>query len=537
MFNFKGLFGKPKAPSWESLSDSQRRLVASKLSKSINALAGARYKVVSGSDEDQREKGVVETKNEDHILTAHSRAKLLNLTRNCLRNNPTFNTIIKQFDLHGVGTMGGKAVITFEDKEFAKAVREQFAKWTRSAEFFDSLNFNTLLKLMLKTQLIGGDFVVVFDDGLVMDSGKILLYEPDEIGDTTEIELARHYGVGSYQSQGRVYTRFSQFQGVVVSRSQRGKETFDPDQSYFLKKDPNGDSLDDLWLMPRNVFRVAQGRGITQAASSLAPIIDLESYIGFELAAAKKNAQTLATVTEQAPQEQVSLPSPFPDDADFSQMTDEQIEEAVKLQNEQAQQPTMTLDRIKSAGVIYQVIPANYQLALLDTKHPNMNSIEWTRWLASYSAAPYGLTNCYATLKVDSSYSGYRGEQLMAQPAFEEVQKGLEQICDWVLYRWSKWAVKKGIIEDKFENGWLRKVSWNWPQLKDVDELKQQNAMTLKLKNGTGSYREYFGSDWQEQLLQVGEEIEFCKKNGIPHPALQTVNGSVITLEKETEQT
>jgi hypothetical protein len=51
--------------------------------------------------------------------------------------------------------------------------------------------------LILKTEIIGGDLVLVFDDGLIADSGKILLYEPDEIGNTTEEALRRIYGKGA----------------------------------------------------------------------------------------------------------------------------------------------------------------------------------------------------------------------------------------------------------------------------------------------------------------------------------------------------
>lgn len=65
---------------------------------------------------------------------------------------------------------------------------------------------------------------------------------------------------------------------------------FDPAKSYFLARDPNTPVLDSLWMMPKNVFRVSQGRGIPQLASSLASTIDLEDLCSFELAAAKKNA-------------------------------------------------------------------------------------------------------------------------------------------------------------------------------------------------------------------------------------------------------
>lgn len=512
------------------MSELEKKRVTSKLVSTIRAMSGARYKIVSGTDELQREQGQRETKGEDEILNNQKRGKLLDLARNAVRNNSTFNTILKQFDLQAVGTEGGKAVITFEDRDYAKEVREAFARWTRSADFFDGLNLNTLLKLILKTEIIGGDLVLLFDDNLVTDSGKILVYEPDEIGNTTEEALRKHYGAKAFQRLGRVYTPYSQFQGVIVSRSERGAEVFDPGKSYFLKRDPNGSVMDDLWMMPRNVFRVAQGRGVSPTTSSLSTIIDLQEYVGFEIAAAKKNAQTLAQVIQSA--QEMEPPSAFDTDVDFSGMTDEEIEKVVSEERE-AQTPTVTLDKINAAGCVYQVLPEGYRLELIDTKHPNVNSIEFVRWLAASSAAPFGLTNVYATLKCDTSYTAFRGEQLIAQPAFEEAQHFLEQVCDWILYRWSKWAIRKGIIEDKFDGDWLRRVSWNWPTMKDVDVVKEQNAIALKLKNQTGSYAEIYGADWREKLEQIADEIRFCKEHGLIHPSTQTSSGAYIPQDEQ----
>ena len=179
-------------------------------------------------------------------------------------------------------------------------------------------------------------------------------------------------------------------------------------------------------------------------------------------------------------------------------MTDDQIEEAVKME-QTAQEQTITLDKMRSAGVIYQVLPENFRLELLDTKHPNQSMPEFIRFLAGRSAAPFGLTEQYATLK--STGGDFKAEQLMTQPVFEECQKFLEQICDWVIYRWSIWASKKHIIDTSLlEDGWLKDVSWSWNKMNELDEQSYQNATQMKLKNMTGSYREYWGSDWKEKL-------------------------------------
>ncbi len=100
-----------------------------------------------------------------------------------------------------------------------------------------------------------------------------------------------------------------------------------------------------------------------------------------------------------------------------------------------------------------------------------------------------------------STGGDFKAEQLMTQPVFEECQKFLEQICDWVIYRWSIWASKKHIIDTSLlEDGWLKDVSWSWNKMNELDEQSYQNATQMKLKNMTGSYREYWGSDWKEKL-------------------------------------
>lgn len=160
--------------------------------KIVKALQGGpRYKLVSGTDEWQRERGMIEHRDEDEILNVYGRGKMLDLARNATRNSSTFNAILKQFDLNAIGTKGGKAIFNFDN---SNEIKEQFAKWTRDADFFDGLSFNTVLKLILKTYILGGDMVLMFDDGLIEDSGKLVIYEPDEIRNTTDSALIQHYG-------------------------------------------------------------------------------------------------------------------------------------------------------------------------------------------------------------------------------------------------------------------------------------------------------------------------------------------------------
>lgn len=517
-------FGKKnKAPEWNDLSNRQKMMVAHKIAKGVKAQwYGPRYKIVQGSEILQHERGMVEFRDEDQILDAYARGKMLDLARNATRNSSTFNAILKQFDLNVVGTSGGKIITNFERSD---DIRREFAKWTRNADFFDGLNFNTILKLIMKTYVLGGDMVLMFDDGLIEDSGKIVIYEPDEIGNTTDEAVASHYGPYARQSLGRIYNSNGRFIGAVVSRSQRGETIFDPAKSYFLRRDPDASQFDSFWLMPRNVFRVAQGRGVSPMASSLGTILDLEDLCGYELAAAKKNAQTLAQVLQEssASNEDAEEPSTFDENTDFSTMTDDEIEAAVKEQND-SQVQTMTLDRVNAAGCIYQVMPENYKMELLDTKHPNQNMPEFVKWLAGRSSAPFGLSQQFATLQSDGA--AFRAEQLMTWPAFYECQKFLENICDWCFWRWSLWASKRGYINPiSFDD--MQGVDWAWPKMDEIDENTHQDAVAKKLSNLTGSYHDILGPDWKEKMQTIKDELQYCRENGLPHPALQMISGGM----------
>ena len=519
-------FGKnKKAPEWKDLTSKQKMLITSKIAKGIKAQwFGPRYKIVEGTDVLQHERGMTEFRDEDEILDAYARGQMLDLARNVTRNSSTFNGILKQFDLNAIGTKGGKAIFDFTN---AEGIKQQFAKWTRDADFFDGLSFNTLLKLILKTYILGGDMVLMFDDGLIEDSGKLVIYEPDEIGNTTDEAIKQHFGKFAHQSLGRVYNGNGRFIGAVVSRSQRGATVFDPKQSYFLKRDPDASMFDSFWMMPRNVFRIAQGRGVTPLAASLATILDLEDLCGYELAAAKKNSQTLAQVLQSSSisNEEVAPPSVFDDNTDFDNMTDEQIEELSKEEaGEQTQ--TMTLERVNAAGCIYQVMPENYKMELLDTKHPNQSMPSFINWLATKSAAPFGLSEQFATFMPRGA--DFRANQLFSERTFEEAQKFLEQICDWTLYRWSLWANKRGLI-NRQPDTFISDVAWSWPKMDELDELQHQNAVEKKIKNMVGSYKEELGPDWKEKLMTIKDEIDWFKQNGLAHPSFEMKSGGERT--------
>ena len=73
----------------------------------------------------------------------------------------------------------------------------------------------------------------------------------------------------------------------------------------------------------------------------------------------------------------------------------------------------------------------------------------------------------------------------------------------------------------------------------ELDELQHQNAVEKQLRNMTGSYREILGPDWKEKLEIIRDEIDWCKKNQLPHPSFNQISGGertgVDTMSDGTE--
>ena len=98
------------------------------------------------------------------------------------------------------------------------------------------------------------------------------------------------------------------------------------------------------------------------------------------------------------------------------------------------------------------------------------------------------------------------------------------------------WADRKGIInKSALGEDFLENISWSWPDPAELDEYSHQMAITLKLQNMTGSYREFYGNDWREKLNQIKDEIQWFKENGLPHPANKLISGGESkAIEVET---
>lgn len=533
-----------RAPAWGDLSDAKRREITGKMLRAyvrVGRFAAGRYNIVSHKYTQLREQPGIETTGEDGILTATLRNQFIDLARNGVRNNETLNGILNQFEANVVGVEGGKASFDFGDgyEAVEDELRARFAAWAQSAEFFDGLNFNELLRITLKTLLLGGQVALLFDDGVTgADSGRILGYEPDCIANIREDVFAKLFP-GYSQHNGRIKDYNRQWCGVIVSHAERGKSEFtDPRDCYFLTRDPNRPVKESGWNLVSLRYRLNQGGGKSPLTAPLGSLIDVQMLQGFEVESAKKNAQTIAQLyqTNAAPDQiDPSLANPAANaDTIFDEDTPmEDVEKAV-ADATAFEEPTVSLDEISSAGCIYSVMPENSKLELLDTKHPNPNMNEFIRLVACRGGWAIGASGMYVTGTVSASFSASRMEQLLTWPTFDAWQAFIErEICDWAFARWADWAEARGDLDGlDLPIGWRELVTWSWPRMREVNAVDEQNAINMGLKNGTKTYSEILGPNWRRKLAQRARERQYMAKLGLPDPANETVSGQIVDTGK-----
>lgn len=531
---------------FKQLSIAQKRTFAKNLRVAFSA---AGYDIVSGPDQMLRRRGTIEFGGEDRALPFYNRLRMLNMARQGVRNGDSMRALMRQMELNVVGTVGGKATFAFgeKDAQAAKDIRRAFAAWARHCEFSDGLSLSKLLQLVVDTKFVGGDMVLLFDDGLIEDSGKILAFEPDEIADVPKAWFAEKFPADFTQRQGRIYNQNGRFVGVTVSHKYRGQPTFkrDPNGVFFLTVDPDAEIQD--WVMLREVWRFNQGRGVSPIAAPLDSLLDLESVTKFEVQAAMKNSQTLGQIVYTGQKKAEANPDEVSGelDADLaaqaaavangdgSGLTAEEQQAAAEQEagGDADFDDDFELEHIEGSGAIFDQMPDDYKMELLDTKRPNPNVEGFVKWLSGRSGAAIGLAKCYANMEATASYTAFRGEQVMSWATFEEWQKNLErEVCDWVVQKWVAWADRKGIFKaGTLPDDWSDHVSWSWPTMREVDIKATAEAKKIMLENGLITLAELHPGDPDGYMQEIGKDVERYHRLGLIHPMEKSVSGGVLS--------
>lgn len=484
------------------------------------------YEVITPPQDKMRREAVVETKGEDHQLPAAKRLRITNLLRDMLRNSPAFVMQNRQMCINVVGSVGGKMYAAFP-KGYEKAadeVMEYFNRvWAPSAEFTYGKGFNWLLKTVLTTKDVCGNVILVFDDGILSGgdgSGRIRAFEGDEIANISD--FTKRFPKSYTQSQGFVYNQLGQFTGAFVSTTQRGRSVFDADSGVItLRRDPFA-AMPGNWTVIGDMMRFNQGRAVSPLSSALISLIDLHETVSNEALAAKFNAQLVAQIVhtgseDAAPKDQGGFDG---ESGAFGAPSDGETVETVEIPKNEA---------LKNIGLHAQEMPANRRLELLDTKRPNANMPNYVDFVLGMIGGARGLARVYSSLKAQTSFTAFRGEQIMTWKSFTDMQKDLErEVCDWAARCAISRAVRMGLITSPLPDGWEHMIAWVWPRMVEVSEKDAQSALQLKLQNGVTSLKRELGpGEFEKIMAERAAEKKAFDDAGLIYPGETSVSGEI----------
>lgn len=105
-------------------------------------------------------------------------------------------------------------------------------------------------------------------------------------------------------------------------------------------------------------------------------------------------------------------------------MSDDEMREYIAGEIEQNEKPnedgdehmkTISFNRAKEAGLLYEQLPGGFKANQLDTRHPNESVQTMVEWLSNRAAATLGLSRIFATGNPEDS--NWRANQLFSWPA------------------------------------------------------------------------------------------------------------------------
>lgn len=516
-------FSRKKSPAWRDLSAEMKDRVAGKIARAALGLArrahfGRAYEAVSSPFSSGRRQSWIERGGEDDQLPSSDRHRLVNLARNMMRNSPTRVAQDQQIRVNVVGTVGGKLYASFPEGYAAAAdeVTRYFNRvWAPRAEFSFGKSFNWILKTVLTAADNGGNVILVFDDGILTGgagTGRIRGFEGDEIANAKPATFARLFGGGYSQSQGFVYDGSGAFAGAFVSTVSRGETEFEDGKFLTLRRDPFEDTPGN-WIALGDMRRFNQGRAVSPLTAAITCLVDLHEICASERQGAKLNAQLVGQVLTTATDDAPGALGAFDDEAGEASG-----DVVVK---------DFSTKELNAIGAHFDQMPENMKIELLDTKRPNPNMPAYIEFLTGQVGGTRGLARVYATLKAQTSYTAFRGEQVMSWPSFEEAQKDLERdVCDWAARLVIARAVSRGEITADLPEGWEYMLAWQWPKMREVNQTDAENAFAAGLRSGAVTFFERFGPDWENRCVkQRAIEAKKFAEAGLVYPGDKDQNG------------
>lgn len=482
-----------------------------------------------------RRKPRTEVKGEGSIYDMPKRMMGTNIGRDLERNYSPAKGIIHQFRMNVVGSLGKIQVNSAGGEDATEWFNEV---WAKDCDYRDDVHWSTMCQNAVASVLREGDFLSIVDDDLIEDTGKLLTWETDQVVPVSDEVLKQFGKAGMVQDNGILRNT----NGKVLGYFATGKRGL----SIVSSKDDATFWTRENAILPRNPWRLNQGRGVPAIISAAASFLDVYEMLAKELQTAKRAAGQYAMVSRADAVTDYDDPSAW---------------QARLPENDGKSAATVALDGANNATTPearnYESLEAftggytdygdpNDKIQFPPVDRPNVHMTEFIEAVHCHAGAAFGMAKAYSLMRADSSYTAFRGDMIMTwQGAFYPMQKWLERdFADKVAVKVLRWAQRKQIVK-RLAAGWERAISWKWPTMPEVNIVNAATAMALNLKNGSTDYSNILGPDWRKRLEKLSEQIEVIRELGLPLSVLEMKSGGTAsgtndegkTKDKEDEQT
>lgn len=504
------------------LESAQERYQAAKLAHDA-AMLDRRAKIVAEYDatkpNTRRRQPLPEVKSEDQIYDQRKRQLGNNIGRDLERNYSPAKGILHQFRMNVVGALGKLQVNVDGGDEAAQWFN---GDWAKNCDFRDEMHWSDILQNVVAGVIREGDMLSVVDDGLIEDTGKLLHWESDQIVPLAANAVPERYKDAT-QENGIIRDKWGRVQAYVVT-GKRGQ------QSISDLKDATIWPGDQARLV-KNPWRMNQGRGVPNLLTSATNFLDLYEILGAELLSAKRAAviagfskRTNATTDWDTPVGAGFLPENSGKEAAATALEGANSTDAAAKNYERFENLT---------GGNWEYVDAEDEITFPDIPRPNVKLAPFIEAVVGYAGASLGLARAYSLLRADSSYTSFRGDMILSwASAFYPMQKWLERrYADWVGVRVLTWAQRKKKIAP-LPAGWEKTISWLWPTMPAVDELKEEQGKAQALKNGTIDYSLLLGPDWRKKWGALIEQLNFARENNLPLSVFEQKSGGAAPSEE-----
>lgn len=471
-----------------------------------------------------RRQPVREFQDEGKIYDMHRRLLGCNIGRDLERNYSPAKSMLNQFRVNVVGSLG-KIRVNSEGGEEATAWFNEI--WAKDCDFRDDSDWSTMLQNILISGIRDGDALVIVDDSLIEDTGKLVTWESDQIAPVSDKVLeACPFGKGLIQDNGILRDSFGRIVGYSVT-GRRGLSLIDDqkDVTYWRR---------EVARLSRNPWRLNQGRGIPSLITPSSNFIDLYEILGSELSSAKRAAKQYAFVKRDNAVTDWDSPASAPE---FLAENDGRTASDVALDGaNQTTHSAKNYERLETfTGGLTDYLDPLDSVEFPKLDHPNSALAAFLEAVHGYSGSALGLARAYTILRADSSYTAFRGDMIMSWVTFYAMQKQLERsVADWVARKVLTWAQRKGAIKP-MAVGWEHSISWTWPKMPSVDELKESSAVAQAIKNGTTDYSDLLGPDWEARFESLAAQLKKAKELELPLSVFEQKSGGLAVADSSDE--